>query len=434
MILRDAVHGLISFESQEDTVIRELLDTPEVQRLRRIKQLGVTSYAFPGAEHTRFSHAIGAAHVMQRLIARLRAIDGALPFWQRLSSDHARDALAAAFLHDVGHGPLSHLFEDALPGAPHHEVWTERVLTDPSTGVYAVLTAYDVGMPKRVAALVHGRHELPYLAKAVSGLVDVDRADYLLRDAYFTGAAYGRFDLDWLLRSLCFAPTRGEEAPGLAIDGAKGLPAVESFILARMFMFQQIYLHKSTRSAEWMIRAALRRASELIADGVSLPQVPRAMRAAAYGGEVLLDDYLRLDDSVLAVAMRAWEDGPDPALANLTKRVRERYLFKTLELFGEHATPDGSRAALQVAQDLARARGFDPRHDVGLDVATDVPLSTGKDPLHVVFRKGPSRPVEEVSFVLGRLADQRLRRTRLVITPELRNAVSEVFAASDDEA
>ena len=116
MILRDAVHGLISFEAEEERVIPQLMDTPEVQRLRRIRQLGVASYAFPGAEHTRFSHAIGAAHVMKLLLARLRQIHGELPFWQQVTSERAQEALAAAFLHDVGHGPMSHLFEDAIAG------------------------------------------------------------------------------------------------------------------------------------------------------------------------------------------------------------------------------------------------------------------------------------------------------------------------------
>src|SRR6478609_2009778 len=128
MILRDPIHGLVSFEAEEELVAPKLIDTPEVQRLRRVRQLGVTSFAFPGAEHSRFAHAVGAAFVMKLLLARLRAIHGELPFWQRVTSDRARDALAAAILHDVGHGPLSHLFEDAIPGAPEHELWTERVV------------------------------------------------------------------------------------------------------------------------------------------------------------------------------------------------------------------------------------------------------------------------------------------------------------------
>ena len=253
MILRDPVHGLVSFESEEEQVVERLMDTPEMQRLRRIRQLGVTNYAFPGAEHTRFAHAVGTAHVMKLLLARLRQIHHALPFWQQVTTDRARDALAAAFLHDVGHGPLSHLFEDAIPGTPHHEAWTERIVLEPSTGVHKVLAALDPQMPERVAALVSGKHArteggsgdpMPYLAKSVSGTLDVDRCDYLLRDAHSTGVRYGDYDLPWLFRSLRFSPAREGQAPGLAIDGAKGLPAIEAFILARLFMFQQVYLHK----------------------------------------------------------------------------------------------------------------------------------------------------------------------------------------------
>src|SRR6059058_5039880 len=139
MILRDPIHGLVAFESEEDAIVTRLLATSEVQRLRRVRQLGLTSFAFPGAEHTRFSHAIGAAHVMKLFLARLRQVDGDLPFWQRVTSERARDAIAAAFLHDLGHGPLSHLFEQALPDAVHHETWTERVLLDPSSEVHRVL-------------------------------------------------------------------------------------------------------------------------------------------------------------------------------------------------------------------------------------------------------------------------------------------------------
>jgi len=139
MILRDPVHGLVAFESEEERIVEQLMDTPEVQRLRRVRQLGVTSLAFPGAEHSRFAHAIGAAFVMKLLLVRLRAIHGALPEAQRVTPELAREALAAAFLHDLGHGPLSHLFEDAIPGTPPHETWTERIVLDPSTGVHAVL-------------------------------------------------------------------------------------------------------------------------------------------------------------------------------------------------------------------------------------------------------------------------------------------------------
>jgi HD superfamily phosphohydrolase len=398
----------------------------------------VTAFAFPGAEHTRFAHAIGAAFVMKQLVARLRSIHETLPFWQQLTSDRARDALAAAFLHDLGHGPLSHLFEDAIPGVPHHEEWTERIILDPSTGVHKVLSACDAGMPERVAQLVRGEHPLPYLAKAVSGAFDVDRCDYLLRDAHATGARYGVFDLDWLLRSLRFAPVAPrsdgspegtESAPALAIDGAKGLPAIEAFILARLFMFQQIYLHKATRAAEWMIRAVLARAAVLIANGVRLPDVPRGIEIAAHGMPLPIEDYLELDDDALFVAMHAWERASDAALSDLARRVRARALFKTLELFGEQAAPEGRREALATARDIAAAEGFDPDIYVGLDVAEDVPFGGEEEELMVVYAKGPVRPLRDVSFLLGRLAGQTLSRVRLVFVPELREKITNALAS-----
>jgi HD superfamily phosphohydrolase len=422
VILRDPVHGLVAFESDEERVVELLLATPELQRLRRVRQLGVTSVAFPGAEHTRFSHALGSAFVMKLLLARLRAIHHELPFWQQVTSGGARDALAAALLHDVGHGPLSHLFEDVIAGAPHHEVWTERIILDPATGVHGVLSRLDPGMPERVAALVRGEHPLPYLAKAVSGTFDVDRCDYLLRDAHGTGVGYGDYDLAWLLRSLRFAPAIDEtSAPALAIDGAKGLPAIEAFLLARLFMFQQVYLHKATRSAEWMIRTALARATTCMAQGDRLPGVPRAIELAAHGSTFTLGDYLELDDATLTVAMHAWEDAKDPTLRDLTRRIRARTLFKTVELFGDQTLPRGRERALDVARGVARERGLDPDYYVGLDVATDTPFEDDAGVPVVVYAKGPPRPLREVSFLLGRLAGQELSRVRLIVAAELRD-------------
>ncbi len=426
MILRDPVHGILAFESEEASIVERLLATPEVQRLRRIRQLGVTSLAFPGAEHTRFSHALGTAHVMQRLIARLRELHDELPFWQRLTSERAQDALAAALLHDVGHGPLSHLFESALPGLPHHEAWSARVILDPASQVHRVLSEPDPGRPARVAALVHGAHELPYLAHAVSGIVDVDRCDYLLRDAHATGVRYGQYDLDWLLRSLRFGIGDRDHPPRLAVDGAKGLVAIEEFVLARFFMFQQVYFHKSTRAAECMIRAALRVAVERLADGDELPEAPEALRRAARGEPLSLDDYLGLDDVAIWGALRAWESAAHPTLADLSRRIRARDLAKTFELFG--TTQENDRA-LEVAREIARARGFDAGVAVELDVADDTPFDPAGDPPLVLFAKGAPRALRDVSFLLGRLAGEALTKTRLIFPRELRDEIVAALGA-----
>jgi HD superfamily phosphohydrolase len=429
VILRDPVHGLVAFESREERIVEQLIDTPEVQRLRRVRQLGVTSLVFPGAEHSRFVHAIGAAFVMKLLLARLRSIQGELPESQRINEDRSCEALAAALLHDVGHGPLSHLFEELIPGATPHETWTERMVLEPSTGIYRALASIDGTLPSRVVDLVHGRHELPYLAKAVSGELDVDRCDYLLRDAHATGVRYGLYDLDWLLRSLRLspAPNGGKEAsgaPALAIDGSKGLPAIEAFIAARLFMFQQVYLHKAARAAEWMIRMAVTRAASMLRAGATLEAVPTAIASAVRDEPIALGDYLELDDGAFWAAMHAWENAGDRALADLARRIRARALFKTVELLGEHATEEGRQLALSTAREMASARGLDPDAYVGLDVASVEPFGGDGEPLMVVSARGKVRPLHQASFLLGRLAGQVLSRVRLVLAPELRGPVT----------
>ncbi len=421
MILRDAVHGLVAFESDEDAIVPQLLETREVQRLRRIRQLGLTSLAFPGAEHTRFAHAVGAAHVMQRFVARLRQIDGALPFWQRVTSERARDVIAAALLHDIGHGPLSHLFEEAMPGAERHEGWTTRLLLDPSTEVHEVLRRQDPGLPQRVADLVEGRHELPYLAHVVSGTFDVDRCDYLLRDAYATGVTYGSYDLPWLLRSLRFEPAEEGRPPGLAIDGLKGVTAIESFLLARLFMFQQVYFHKSTRAAEAMVRGILARAFELTQAGDRLPTPIPALDAVASGSGPSVRQYLELDDQLLLGAFHDWEQARDPVLSSLTKRLRARSLFKTIELEGAECDVEPEEARAR-AEDVAKAHGLDPRYFVALDRASDTPYPAAAS-LRVIFPDGRAKDLADVSFLLGRLRGQTLSRTRLLFAPELREDV-----------
>ena len=424
MILRDPVHGLVSFESDEESIVESLLECSEVQRLRRIRQLGLTSLAYPGADHTRFSHAVGTAHVMTRFIARMRAVEEGLPADQRLGESQAREALAAALLHDIGHGPFSHLFEAVVPDGPRHEDWSARIILDSTTEVHGVLSSLDRGLPQRVVDLIHGRHELTYLARAVSGTFDVDRCDYLLRDAHFTGVNYGKFDLDWLLRSFCLAAPRNEgEAPALAIDGTKGLPAIESFILARLFMFQQVYFHKASRASEWLLGRILQRVQQLLIDGTPLLGAPPALESLARTHDTSLGSYLQLDDALMWTALPQFRSAKDPILADLAARLLSRRLFKAFELFGDDATPEGRQRCLTLARDLAKSRGLDPEFYVGLDVPQVVTFDDTEDPLTVLFPDGTERKPGDVSFLLGRLREQTLARPRLIFAGELRDAL-----------
>lgn len=428
MILRDPVHGLVSFESDEESIIVELLEAREVQRLRRIRQLGLTSLAYPGADHTRFSHAIGAAHVMTRLLARLRRLHGELPYWQRVTSERAREALSAALLHDLGHGPFSHLFEEALPNGPEHEEWTERIVMDPSTDVHKTLARSDAGLPGRVVELIRGRSSLTYLARAVSGTFDVDRCDYLLRDAYSTGVGYGSFDLDWLIRSFRFGiGHEPDAAPPLAIDGAKGLPAIESFILARLFMFQQVYFHKASRASEWMLARIFSRVRQLLTDGSIVDGVPNAVRSIALTGNSELGEYLELDDTSLFTCLAALRGCGDRVVADLAGRLMARRLFKTYELYAEQAQPNARLEAHAVAKEIAEQEGYDPEVYVGLDTPSDVPFEDTHEPLTVVFPDNTQRRPADVSFLLGRLRGQKLTRARLIFVPELREKIEKAL-------
>lgn len=427
VILRDPVHGLIAFEGMAERVIRSLLDTREVQRLRRVRQLGLASLVFPGAEHTRFSHAVGTAHVMQALLDRIDACSDELPPDQRLDDDARSEALAAALLHDLGHGPFSHLFEEVLPHAKHHELWTQDIVLDPSTEVHQTLESISSGMSERVAGLLSGNYRLGYLSQSVSGTLDVDRADYLLRDSHMTGVRYGLYDLDWLLQALSFACVDGRWV--LAIQGRKGLPPAESFFLGRHFMYQQVYHHKATRAADALVRAIFMRVSELIFDGAPPDPLLPAFRAAALGESLSLQEYLRMDDAELLTCLSAWERGSDPTLAELSKRLRCRDLPKTVPL------PEGRRALWEEAKARAdqviAAKGLRPDLTVWLDIADDVPYREptdgNTDGMWVTLRHQPLQRLGDASFILGQLRNKHIEHPRLIFPAEFRGEVLEAI-------
>jgi len=428
MILRDPVHGLVSFEGPEAAIVPRLMDTAELQRLRRVRALGVACLAFPGAEHSRFAHAVGAAHVMTRFLARVRPLAEALGPSHRVESHDAEAALAAALVHDVGHGPLSHLFEEVLPAMPAHEAWTSAIVLDPDTALHKVLRERDPALPQRVERLVHGDHPLRYLARAVSGTFDVDRCDYLLRDSYMTGTRYGVYDLDWLLRSLRLEPDAA--GPRLAVDGNKGLPAVEGYFLARLFIYQQVYFHKATRAAEAVLRAIFRRLADVILDGRVPAGTPAQLTAFVRAQTVSVHDYLRLDDDQLWCAVEAWCHDDDALLAALAARMMRRDLFKTAAL--DEFDPADDPALYDALQKLVAAHGFDPRYHAAYDVSEVLPYEHPTSPdeaLRVIYERRPPRALERASFLMARLLGAPFVRRRLIFPAAVRGEVEALLGS-----
>jgi HD superfamily phosphohydrolase len=413
-VFRDPVHGLVEFKGA-DRPIAELLDTRAMQRLRRIKQMGFAWLVYPGAEHSRFGHALGAFHVAQRVTRRL---DLAAPI--------ARHVQVAALLHDIGHGPFSHAWEHVLPGNDH-EHWGARIVAE-DRELHAALAALDPALPDTLRAFWDKRYVPHYARKLVSSQLDVDRLDYLLRDGHYSGAGYATYDLDWIIHAIQIAAIPSPSGPreDLVVDYRRGRYAVEQYLFARSYMYAQVYHHKTVRAAEHMFVLALARFAELARAGAEPAGLPIA-GAMARGEPVAVADYLKLHDVSLTTALDGWAaDATDPVLRDLAARLVDRRLFKTIDLGDDRAAADRVwPAALAVARrrfgDAAASYLYlDTAHQIGY-------LPSADDELHVV---GHPR---HGTVTLGRLLEdmplgQPLSAIRLVCAPELVDALKPLVA------
>ena len=231
-IYRDSVHNIIRLktDSDEGKLLVRLIDTAEFQRLRRIKQLGLALFAYQAAEHSRFTHSLGALHLATRTLDKLKTK-------YTISVEEQTAVRVAALLHDIGHGAFSHVIETILNF--HHEQFTiEAVLSD-ETEVGQVLQDFSPQLAQDVAAIIRGDFRPMALAQLVSSQLDVDRMDYLLRDSLMTGAKYGIYDVEWIIKSLEI-----DEANDRLYVSARGIYAVEDYLQARYYMFRQVYFHR----------------------------------------------------------------------------------------------------------------------------------------------------------------------------------------------
>ncbi len=368
----------------------QLIDSAEFQRLRRIRQLGLALYTYQGAEHSRFSHSLGALHLANRLLEKFSAK-------YKILDEDKTAVRVAALLHDIGHGAFSHVMENVL--GFHHEVFTIEAVLSKETEVGQILHSYSSDLPQKIADVIRGEFRPAALGQLVSSQLDVDRMDYLLRDAMMTGAKYGIYDVEWIIKTLEI-----DEREDRIYVSAHGLYAVEDYLQARYYMFRQVYFHRTLRSAEVVLRAMLRRAFELYQGGKEVWHARgTAFEKVLQRKKLNLHEHLELDDSDIMFHIKQWQRSEDAVLSDLSRRFINRRLFKAFDL----DMPEAERAFfLAKARQRVKKAGFDSDYYFVEDRAVDKSYCAFTEmrpiePKNLIFvEDGFSRPqIREISEV-----------------------------------
>ncbi|GGA51195.1 HD domain-containing protein [Paenibacillus physcomitrellae] len=352
-VFKDPVHNYIHVQ---DELIWALINTPEFQRLRRIRQLGTTFLTFHGAEHSRFSHSLGVYEITRRIISQFER--SGYSDWPK---EERMVALCAALLHDLGHGPFSHSIEEAFE--MDHEDWTCKILLG-DTEVNRLLKQISENFPDKVAAVIRKDYDKPVVVNLVSSPLDADRMDYLLRDAYFTGVNYGTIDIDRILRML--RPFHGR-----VVVKESGMHAVEDYLMARYQMYWQVYFHPVTRSSEILLRQIFRRAKELWASGYSFKMMLDPL-PGLFTRELTVAEYLQLDEALIQTVFLKWQNEEDAVLKDLCGRFMNRNLYKYVEI------EQSDSESVEEIRQAFEAAGLNPIYDLEIDSPADLPYDIFK--------------------------------------------------------
>jgi HD superfamily phosphohydrolase len=376
--IQDSVHGLMEFHGMENVVI-EVLRTPEIQRLRRIRQLGLAHFVFPGAEHSRFVHSLGASHLAIRFCKQLKDTQGSNLYKSFVPDvESICDLAVGALCHDLGHGPLSHMWEREIIGEDYddkkwikalyldendfikkpkwHELISQAFLNWGDGQLHQLLEKHEVGFSKRLRQLLLGNYYIPYLPRLISSDIDVDRCDFIKRDTLMTGVAYGRYDLDWLISASTVGKYNGKLVFGF--DERKAIRVIEQFLIARRALYDTVYYHKTVRCAEGMAGLFLSKLKEVIQNkGFEIARSNTLLRPVVkiVSGEPLkFEELLSLDDyylwSLIDVVTKM--ENTDNALKDLGQRIISRNLFKIVPCSSQKVNdflrkPDGRKKILE---------------------------------------------------------------------------------------
>lgn len=372
--IRDAIHKNINIQ---EPVIQALIATKEFQRLSWISQLGGGQIAFPSATHTRYTHSLGVYHVLSRVFEE---VSGA----KNISLQEQLIVKIAGLLHDIGHGPFSHSFEKVLnleenPNYPfNHEFYTCAIISDPNTEINQVLKDYEIDVEQIVNIIKKDESKCPkYQIQLVSSQLDCDRIDYLMRDAYFTGANYGAIDLDWVIKQMIIDQSKG------ILFYEKALSAIENYLVTRFHMYQQVYLHKSSILFDFQLQKLFEQLINLSRKNYQFKIDLKKVAPILTQKQIEVEDYLKLNDAtIISLVQDIISCETDVTLLKCTEAIlyhRENYEIKIInEVVNENAK-----------------------------VLTNYLYNSTKDPIMIKLADGSIQPLEKVSHIFENLKEQQ---------------------------
>lgn len=375
-IFNDPVYGFVSIPY---SILFDLIEHPFFQRLRRIKQVGLTHLVYPGALHTRFHHALGAMHLMRQAIEVLRSKD------VKITGAEAKAVSIAILLHDIGHGPFSHALEHTLVDAHHEEL---------SVLFMQELNEQFKGKLSLAIEIFEDRYEKHFLHQLVSGQLDMDRMDYLNRDSFFTGVSEGVIGYDRIIKML---NVHNNE---LVVE-EKGIYSVEKFLIARRLMYWQVYLHKTSLVAEQMLIKALKRAKDLANKGVELPcskplhyflYNPTGPNEFQERRGALLNTFAQMDDFDIISALKNWREHKDLTLSFLSKSLLDRRLFR-VELSSEPFKSDYKENKRHKLVKALDQKDLDLSYLFFEGQETNSAYSMSKQEIKILFKNGSVLPM-----------------------------------------
>ena len=409
-VFKDPVHRYVHVRDQ---LIWDLVKTKEFQRLRRIRQLGTLYLAFHSAEHSRFNHSLGVYEIVRRMIENFEEY----PEWD---SDDRLLALSAALLHDLGHGPFSHTFEDIFH--TDHEEYTKKIILE-DTEVNEVLSRVSPEFPGEVAAVINKTHPNKLVISMISSQIDADRMDYLQRDSYYTGVSYGNFDMERILRVM--RPSKDE-----VLIKESGMHAVEDYLMSRYQMYWQVYFHPVSRGGEVMLNLVMQRAKALYKSNYSFKQQPTYF-IPFFNEDVTVHDYVRLDEMVVNFYLQEWVDEEDEILSDLASRFVNRDLFKYLPF-------DGSIITITELNELYKKAGIDPDYYVFSDSYSDLPYdydrpgrNRNRRPIHLLRPNGEIREISSQSAIINSITGIHRLGSRLYYPKEKILAIKDLSVKAE---